>query len=349
MSLSAVASRISEIQSTLSSLIPTQPAAVRAATAPAAPVRLVTTADTSTSAQGGFAGQLAALTEPATAAGPAGPSGVAAAAGPGGPTGADVVADARRYLGIAYRWGGTDPATGLDCSGLTQRVYADLGIALPRTVSTQKSVGREVPTMASAQPGDLLVFGDHHIGIYVGGGQMLHAPKTGDVVKIAKVYDTPTTIRRMVADPTAAPAVVAAADSLRPAALRSPTGTTFDGLFDGATQRYGLPAGLLKAVARAESGLDPAARSHAGAMGLMQLMPGTARELGVDPTVPSQAVDGAARLLRSHLDKFGSVPLALAAYNAGPGAVRRYAGIPPYGETQAYVRRVQSMMPGAAS
>ncbi|GMA88905.1 hypothetical protein GCM10025868_41550 [Angustibacter aerolatus] len=73
-------------------------------------------------------------------------------------------------------------------------------------------------------------------------------------------------------------------------------------------------------------------------------MPGTARELGVDPTDPAQAVDGAARLLESNLKSFGSVPLALAAYNAGPGAVRRYDGIPPYAETQAYVRRVTSTM-----
>ncbi len=97
-------------------------------------------------------------------------------------------------------------------------------------------------------------------------------------------------------------------------------------------------------MAKAESGFDPGAVSHAGAVGLMQLMPGTARELGVDPRNPAQAVDGAARLLRQHLDDFGSVPLALAAYNAGPGAVRKYDGIPPYSETQAYVRRVTATM-----
>jgi soluble lytic murein transglycosylase-like protein len=72
----------------------------------------------------------------------------------------------------------------------------------------------------------------------------------------------------------------------------------------------------------------------------MQLMPSTARGLGVDPRDPAQAVDGAARLLSSHLRRFGSTSLALAAYNAGPGAVERYAGVPPYRETQQYVQRV---------
>jgi soluble lytic murein transglycosylase-like protein len=80
----------------------------------------------------------------------------------------------------------------------------------------------------------------------------------------------------------------------------------------------------------------------------MQLMPGTARELDVDPANPAQAVDGAARLLKKHLNSFGTVPLALAAYNAGPGAVRKYHGIPPYEETRTYVRRVTATMEGAA-
>jgi soluble lytic murein transglycosylase-like protein len=80
----------------------------------------------------------------------------------------------------------------------------------------------------------------------------------------------------------------------------------------------------------------------------MQIMPGTARELGVDPTKPAEAIDGAARLLRQHLKTFGSVPLALAAYNAGPGAVRKYDGIPPYAETRAYVKRVTELMSGGS-
>ncbi len=286
-----------------------------------------------------FASSLAAATGTASssAALPAGASGAA--------DGDAVVADARRYLGVPYRWGGTDPSTGLDCSGLVQRVFRDLGVSVPRTVSEQKNVGTPVASMDDARPGDLLVFGDHHIGIYVGDGKMLHAPKTGDVVKIADVYETPTRIRRVVAAGDGVDAG-AAAGIARPSALREGTGrsSAFDAMFASATQRYGLPAGLLKAVAQAESGFDPTAQSHAGAQGLMQLMPGTARELGVNALDPAQAVDGAARLLRRHLDSFGSLPLALAAYNAGPGAVRKYGGVPPYGETQAYVRRVAANM-----
>lgn len=82
----------------------------------------------------------------------------------------------------------------------------------------------------------------------------------------------------------------------------------------------------------------------------MQLMPGTARGLGVKNAFdPAQAVDGAARLLRDHLDTFGSVDLALAAYNAGPGAVRRYNGVPPYAETQNYVRKITSNLGSVAA
>lgn len=121
----------------------------------------------------------------------------------------------------------------------------------------------------------------------------------------------------------------------------TPTSSDYDALFQAAGSRYGVDPDLLAAVARTESGMDPTAVSSAGAQGLMQLMPGTAAGLGVtDPFDPAQAVDGAARLLRSHLDRFGSVDLALAAYNAGAGAVAQHGGIPPYPETQAYVRRV---------
>jgi soluble lytic murein transglycosylase-like protein len=98
---------------------------------------------------------------------------------------------------------------------------------------------------------------------------------------------------------------------------------------------------LLSAVIASESGFDPNATSPAGARGLMQLMPQTAASLGVaDAYDPVQNVRGGSEYLRSLLDRFGSVELAVAAYNAGPAAVERYGGIPPFAETQNYVRAV---------
>jgi len=112
-------------------------------------------------------------------------------------------------------------------------------------------------------------------------------------------------------------------------------------LVHAAALRHGIDPDLIHAVIRAESDYDPYCRSHAGAMGLMQLMPGTAQALGVtDAWDPAQNVDGGARYLRQQLDRFGDLRLALAAYNAGPGAVSRYGGVPPYDETRTYVERV---------
>jgi soluble lytic murein transglycosylase-like protein len=185
-----------------------------------------------------------------------------------------------------------------------------------------------------------------HIGIYAGNNTMIVAPKAGDVVKVQTIHRTPTAIRRILPDAPVAPAQLPA--TATPTLAAAPA--QFRGLFTAAGSRYGVSPDLLAAVARAESGFDPQARSGAGAIGLMQIMPGTARGLGIDPRDPAQAVDGAARLLADGLRSYdGSVPLALAAYNAGPGAVSKYGGIPPYPETQAYVRRVQSYLQGAAA
>ncbi len=118
--------------------------------------------------------------------------------------------------------------------------------------------------------------------------------------------------------------------------------------FQAATERYGLPQGLLQAVAQVESGFNPNAVSPAGAQGLMQFMPATAADLGVDPFDPQSAIDGAARYLSSHLERFGSIEHALAAYNAGPGAVQRYGGVPPFAETEQYVTKVLAAWGSAA-
>src|SRR4029453_3340271 len=95
-----------------------------------------------------------------------------------------VVAEAQKYLGVPYLWGGTDPAKGLDCSGFTQLVFGNLGIDLPRTSSQQATSGRAVASLAEARPGDLVFF-DHsssragvdHVGIYLGNGKMIAAPQ----------------------------------------------------------------------------------------------------------------------------------------------------------------------------
>lgn len=104
--------------------------------------------------------------------------------------------------------------------------------------------------------------------------------------------------------------------------------------------RYGVPVDLFLRLVQQESAWDPTARSNKGAFGLAQLMPETARHLGVDPSVPAENLDGGARYLRAQYDTFGSWPLALAAYNAGPGAVIEHQGIPPYPETVTYVRAI---------
>jgi soluble lytic murein transglycosylase-like protein len=115
-----------------------------------------------------------------------------------------------------------------------------------------------------------------------------------------------------------------------------------------AAQRWNVGAALLAAQLYAESNFNPFARSPAGAQGIAQFMPGTARAYGLrNPFDAEQAIDAQAHLMRDLLGRFGSVPLALAAYNAGPGAVARCGCIPPYPETRAYVARILGLLGGA--
>lgn len=105
-----------------------------------------------------------------------------------------------------------------------------------------------------------------------------------------------------------------------------------------AAKRYGVPEDLFLRLVQQESGWNPTAKSHKGAFGLAQLMPQTAAKLRVDPRDPYENLDGGARYLKQQYRTFGTWRLALAAYNAGPGAVKKYGGIPPYRETKNYVR-----------
>lgn len=198
MTMTDAISQINQIQATITQLSTGRPPAPAAA----APSAANSTA---------FAQALTAATPAngtAAAAAPAAP----AIPVPGTATGDAVVAGANKYLGVPYVWGGTNPATGLDCSGLVQRVYKDLGIDLPRVAIDQGNAGTTVPNLAAAKPGDLLVMNNGgHIGIFMGNNQYIHAPQPGDKVRIDDIpagfqFDKITRIIPDTPAPAAAPA-----------------------------------------------------------------------------------------------------------------------------------------------
>lgn len=195
-----------------------------------------------------FANALAGVSGPSGPSAAAGASGASGASGPSGVTGAGsadaapvvappaespapvVPADtapvpvpasadaarlieaARSYEGVPYVWGGTDPASGLDCSSFVQRAYSDIGIQLPRVTWDQMNAGTQVPSLSQAQPGDLLFsFDGGHVSMYLGGGKAIDAPQPGKTVAVRDMWETDaniTTIRRILpTDPAGAAAV----------------------------------------------------------------------------------------------------------------------------------------------
>lgn len=177
--------------------------------------------------------------------------------------------------------------------------------------------------------------------------EVFEISSSGNMVEITKPHWQPEIVTPDISYPQISAAPVATPISM----VQSARGASVRQHIQYAASRYGISSALVDAVAWQESRYNNNARSPVGAIGVMQLMPGTARQLGVvDPSNVHQNIMGGAAYLRAQLDRFGNnVPLALAAYNAGPGAVQKYGGIPPYRETRNYVRQIMGRMSQGAN
>jgi soluble lytic murein transglycosylase-like protein len=171
------------------------------------------------------------------------------------------------------------------------------------------------------------------------------------IEQLAPQQQSPTTATQAPAQATSFADVLTSAATPSTPASSSSAAAPYAAEIDAAGQRYGVDPKLLQSVIQQESGFDPNATSAAGAEGLMQLMPQTAASLGVtNPYDPAQSIDAGARYLAQQLGAFGGdTSLALAAYNAGAGAVQRYGGVPPYPETQSYVQQIMARYQGLTS
>ncbi|MEM7324501.1 MAG: transglycosylase SLT domain-containing protein [Actinomycetota bacterium] len=237
-------------------------------------------------------------------------------------------------VGAPYRAGGTDPEEGFDPAGLVRYAYRAVGVEMPAGAVDQATMGVPIETIADALPGDLISFGQptDHVALYAGDQNIVHAPAANEAVRVEALERPVESIRRIVTPGTGP------AEEIR--FTPGDAERLYQPLFDAAGGEWNVSPALLAAIAETESNFDPTAVSPAGAQGLMQFMPATAREMNVDPWDPASAIDGAARYMRTSLDQFQEPELAIASYNAGRGAVSRYGGIPPFNETQNYVRKV---------
>ena len=248
--------RVGEIQARLVQLNDLVAGGTGVTSTTATPASTDTTATTFADALAAATGTTATATDTA----------VGTPVGTGGATGSDIVTAAEKYLGVPYVFGGED-SSGMDCSGLVQTVYADMGIDVPRLVSGQMTIGTEVASLAEAKPGDLIVTGGgEHILIYAGNNQVIHAPYEGRTVCKVDAYMDDSeidTIRRVIPDTaTASTASTAAATgstdlvSAAFASLFNSSSSSSSALSSSALSTSALSTSALSTSALTASGLS---------------------------------------------------------------------------------------------